>query len=136
MAKRKSPRLYTKLSPIPDFVEVKDPIGIRVGTPVVSHELGQNLVEQVQFGLGERASGVVIRSLDELKDEWGQMMERLNSLVAATAVSATDSFAVDSLEFSLGFSAKGKLVFLAEAGVEATVKLVFKPRTDNKATTP
>jgi hypothetical protein len=35
-------------------------------------------------------------------------------------------FQVDSVEVSLGFSGKGQLVFIAEAGVEASFTLTFK----------
>ena|ERR1700733_12936020 len=35
-------------------------------------------------------------------------------------------FSLDEIKISLGFNAKGKLAFIAEAGVEASVEVTFK----------
>ena len=67
------------------------------------------------------------RKVEEVKDDW-----RLVSAQVIEMISATDKnigaagYSLDEVSVSLGFNAKGKLAFIAEAGVESSVTIVFK----------
>lgn len=72
--------------------------------------------------------GAVTRPLSEIKEEWAVTINQVLSLIAVTDESAaeTEGFSLQELSVKLGFSAKGKLAFIAEAGVEASVEVTFK----------
>lgn len=66
------------------------------------------------------------RKLEDVAADWKKVIAQIQRMVEATTSAASERFAVDSVEVSLGFSAKGELAFIAEAGVEATVKITLK----------
>lgn len=69
------------------------------------------------------------RPLSALKEEWVVTVNQVLALVAATdAEASSGSFTLEELSVRLGFTAKGKLAFIAEAGVEASVEITFKRR--------
>jgi hypothetical protein len=51
----------------------------------------------------------------------GQIQEILQDVTLVPA-----NFQLDEVVFELGFSAQGKIVFVAEAGVDATVSVTFR----------
>ena len=68
------------------------------------------------------------RSLEEVKGDWNIITMQVAEIVSSThsGLESEAGFGVDQIEISLGFSAKGKLAFIAEAGVEASIKLTLK----------
>lgn len=80
--------------------------------------------------VGAITDWVFRRSLEDVAADWKKVTAQIQRMVEATASAATERFAVDSIEVALGFSAKGELMFIAEAGVEATVTIILKPRPD------
>jgi hypothetical protein len=66
------------------------------------------------------------RRLDDVKADWAKLSVQLRAMVDSFVPEVPQGFALDSLKISLGFSAQGKLVFIAEAGVEASVTIEFK----------
>jgi hypothetical protein len=64
--------------------------------------------------------------LERLQDDWTKVVSQIRKIFEITPQETPQGFALDSVEISLGFSAKGRLVFIAEAGVEATVNVTFK----------
>lgn len=73
--------------------------------------------------LSERVFG---RKLTDVKKDWARVTAQIKELLDATSERAPSGFALESIEVSLGFSAKGQIVFIAEAGVEASVTVTFK----------
>jgi hypothetical protein len=67
------------------------------------------------------------RNLDDVKADFTRVSNQLTALVDALP-DAVSGFEVDELSIELGFSASGKLVLIAEAGVEATVSVTFRRR--------
>jgi hypothetical protein len=67
------------------------------------------------------------RDIDDVKADFTRVTAQLKALVEALPTSVS-GFEVDELSIELGFSASGKLVFIAEAGVEATVGVTFRRR--------
>ncbi len=81
------------------------------------------------YGWGGRGSvaKTVTRPIEEVKAEWARIMEKIAALIDTTSrANAASQFQLDEVEMGLGFSAKGHLAFIAEAGVDATIKLTFK----------
>ena len=66
------------------------------------------------------------RNLEDVKQDWRRVSAQVGQMVESAASAVSKGFSFESVEVSLGFSAEGKLVFVAEAGVEATVSLTFK----------
>lgn len=65
------------------------------------------------------------RRLEDVKLDWQKISRQISELVASTSEAEQSGFRVDSIEVSLGFSASGKVAFIAEAGVEASVSLTL-----------
>ena len=74
-------------------------------------------------GLGYELS----KKVDDVKNDWKRMMEDLQFIIDETERSATNKkYVLDEITVSLGFSATGKIAFIAEAGVEASIEVKFK----------
>jgi hypothetical protein len=67
------------------------------------------------------------RDIDDVRADFARVSAQLQALVQALPDRVAD-FEVHELSIELGFSATGKLVFIAEAGVEATVGVTFRRR--------
>lgn len=76
--------------------------------------------------LGTVVDKIFGRTVDEVKADFNKVSEQLDTILATAFSKVTAGMAVDAVEISLGFTAKGNLAFIAEAGVEASVKVVFK----------
>ncbi|MGH9893554.1 MAG: Pepco domain-containing protein [bacterium] len=73
------------------------------------------------------------RTLDEVREDWKMVSAQVIDLMSATDSAASPApFQIDEVSVSLGFNAKGKLAFLAEAGVESSITVSFKRRQPNK----
>jgi hypothetical protein len=65
------------------------------------------------------------RKLEDVKDDWARLSQQVGEMAGSTAPITAAGFQLDSIEVALGFTASGKLAFIAEAGVEATVTLTL-----------
>jgi hypothetical protein len=65
------------------------------------------------------------RSLEDVKADWRKLSHQVAEMVTATSPIKAAGFEVESLEIGLGFTASGKLAFIAEASVEATVTITL-----------
>jgi len=63
------------------------------------------------------------RRLEDVKADWAKLSRQISAMIAATAPVQAAGFHVETVEVSLGFTASGKLAFIAEAGVEASVTI-------------
>jgi len=78
---------------------------------------------QVQSGTVER----VVRSLGEVKKDWQVVIGQVADMIGASDGQVAErGFRLSEVEVGLGFDARGKLAFIAEAGVEATVTVRFE----------
>jgi hypothetical protein len=77
-------------------------------------------------GLREFASRLFGRSIKDVKSDWEKISKQVSEMIASTVTKAPEGFSLDEVTISLGFSAQGKLVFIAEAGVEASVEIKFR----------
>ena len=71
------------------------------------------------------ASDTVYRSLKALEGEWRDISNKMLEIVLSASESTLGD--IESVTFSLGLNSKGKFVFLAEAGAEASISITFKP---------
>ena len=66
------------------------------------------------------------RKKEEVLQDWKVTINQTVELVSQNVDTAPEGYKMDEIEVSLGFSAKGQLAFIAEAGMEAAVKIVFR----------
>ena len=78
-----------------------------------------------QHGLGDTVERLFRKSTEEVKANWLQAVEQMRLLVAA-AENLPDNYELSEIEFKLGFTAAGTIVFIAQAGIEATISATFK----------
>lgn len=65
------------------------------------------------------------RRAEDVQDDWRRVSGQVSRLVSATEAQQPEGFHLESVEISLGFTASGRLAFIAEAGVEATVTVTW-----------
>jgi hypothetical protein len=65
------------------------------------------------------------RRIEDVEGDWQQVSNQVSRLVKATSAEQPAGFRLGSIEISLGFTASGKLAFIAEAGVEASVTVTW-----------
>jgi len=79
--------------------------------------------KSIGSGIGHELS----KKVDDIKNDWGRVMESLQFIIGETEKSDTNKkYVLDEITVSLGFSATGKIAFIAEAGVEASIEVTFK----------
>ena len=66
------------------------------------------------------------RSLGSVTEEVTNVMSSIQEILGNMKTKTPLGFGIDTIDISLGFDAKGKLAFIAEGGVQATVKISFK----------
>jgi hypothetical protein len=79
-------------------------------------------------GVSEKLFG---RQLDDVKADWKKVSGQVKEMMDSVVPEVPKGFTFESVEVKLGFSAEGKLVFVAEAGIEASVSLTFKRKDDS-----
>lgn len=72
-------------------------------------------------------SRVATVSADQVRSQWDKTIGVLMNLGAAVAEKA-EKWKIDEIEVGFTLSAKGELLFIAEAGAEASIKVVLKPK--------
>lgn len=78
-------------------------------------------------GLRDRAEQLLAKSTEEVKASWMQAIEQMRLLIA-NAENLAGNYELREIEFKLGFTAAGTVVFIAQAGIEATISVTFKRR--------
>jgi hypothetical protein len=66
------------------------------------------------------------RRKEEVQQNWKVMINHVVDLVSQNVDSAPKGYQMDEIDVSLGFSAMGQLAFIAQAGLESSIKVVFK----------
>lgn len=94
--------------------------------------VGKSRLAPGQVDLHRSGSEALARSLEEVKTDWEVITTQISRIVSNTSRSL--AYSIDEIEISLAFNAKGKLAFIAEAGVEASIKLKLKRNSDGKLT--
>jgi hypothetical protein len=108
--------------------------------PRVKRSNSKSSTETVEFIVGSRplragetraqfasVTDIIKRPLDEVKAEWEAVFLKIQDLSAsADRVQKPGGLRLDSISVALGFTAKGKLAFIAEAGIQATVTVTLK----------
>ncbi|HEV2616687.1 MAG TPA: CU044_2847 family protein [Candidatus Acidoferrales bacterium] len=69
------------------------------------------------------------RSVGDVKKDFEKVSGQVEQILENAFTRAPKGVRFDSVEISLGFTAKGKLAFIAEAGVQASVTVTFKRET-------
>jgi hypothetical protein len=66
--------------------------------------------------------------LAEAKKRWAESLQAVQQLIESSVTKAIAGWELDEIEVGLALTAKGKLAFIAEAGIEASIHLTFKRR--------
>lgn len=85
--------------------------------------------ETDQHGLREWWSDLRGRKLDDAKADFCRVFGQIEQLVSDLPHSIR-GYGVEELEVGLAFTAEGQLAFIAKAGIEASVKVLFKRRPE------
>jgi hypothetical protein len=108
----------------PGSVVDKTVVIFRGSLPPEPRELAPGEIE-LNTRLFDRVAKAFGRKIDEVEQDWTKTVRQVTSLVEKATQAAPKDLKVSSIEVGLGFTASGSLAFIAEAGIEATVKLVF-----------
>ena len=83
---------------------------------------------EVKLHAGEGAfAHLVERPLRDVEADVARVSTQIKRMVEQALKAEPLGMTLDGIEVGLAFSAKGELLFIAEAGVEASVKLSYKP---------
>jgi hypothetical protein len=106
-----------------------DPSGEDLVYFVVGDSIHATSDSEVYSGLLNRVAEGAKAPFEEVKAEWDQMMGRIAKLLDSAQQSASPGpFELQEIQLQLAFNAKGRVAFIAEAGVDAGVTLTFRPR--------
>jgi hypothetical protein len=70
-------------------------------------------------------SNFVLEKIENLRNDWRKIATQVEQMLEP-ASQRQGAFAIDEVEFALGFSAEGGLHFVAKAGLEAGIKVIWK----------
>ena len=77
-------------------------------------------------GLKEATGRLFGRRIHDVSADWRRVFAQMRQMLDETGSEVPRAFELDTVTISLGFSAHGRLVFVAEAGVEASIGITFK----------
>lgn len=97
------------------------------GMPGAYAERGMYPPQAGAPGLRERGGRVVDASVDALRENWRETVRKLVE-IGEGVDDAESGWGVSEIEVGLTLSAKGQLLFIAEAGAEASVKITLTRR--------
>jgi hypothetical protein len=78
-----------------------------------------------QHSLGAWVGNLFGRTKEEVRADWEKVLDQMRFLLDKVSTTTKD-YELDELTFQLGFSAEGKIVFVAKAGVTTTISAKFK----------
>jgi hypothetical protein len=77
--------------------------------------------------IGEVIGKVSTVPASSVQGQWNDTIDTLVDL-GSTISQRAQAFKIDEIEVGLTLSAKGELLFIAEAGAEASIKVILKPK--------
>ena len=80
----------------------------------------------LQSFVGDVTDKIFGRTVQDVKADFDKISGQINQMLSTAFSQTPGGLHLDTVEISLGFSAEGKLAFIAQAGVEATVSVTFK----------
>lgn len=81
---------------------------------------------QLQSFAGDVTDKIFGRTVQDVKADFDKISGQINQMLSTAFSQTPGGLNLDTVEISLGFSAEGKLAFIAQAGVEATVSVTFR----------
>lgn len=76
--------------------------------------------------LHKNSGNTLTRKVSQVKEDWNTVMKQVSVIVSDTDVEMSETgYSLNEITISLGFNATGKLAFIAEAGVEASIEITF-----------
>jgi hypothetical protein len=85
-------------------------------------ELRVGVVEE--HGFADAFTDLFPLPKEEVRADWARIVGQIRFLLDGVSA-ATKDFALDEITFQLGFSAEGKIVFVAKAGITTTIGAKF-----------
>lgn len=109
------------------FVPQGETAAPRPADPSVEHHSISNWIP----GLGR----VTKVGAGQIQEQWTRTVDTLMQL-ASTAAGRSKEWSIEEIEVGLTLSAKGELLFIAEAGAEASIKLKLTRKDEAKRQVP
>jgi hypothetical protein len=90
-----------------------------------------------RHGIRATLGGLFGRAAEDVKADLDKTIEQMKSFLTDLSPSA-HGYLVDEVAFQLGFSAQGRVAFIAEAGVTSSITVTFKrsPADDDELPAP
>lgn len=82
--------------------------------------------EAQTHGFKEVAQRYFEQPFISLKKDWGNLIELIEEMLDTASLKSLKDYDLETVEIGLGFDANGKLAFIAEGGIQATIKVAFK----------
>ncbi len=74
---------------------------------------------------GPRARQLFGKRIREVNANWAHVVEQMRYLISHVDT-LTENFELNEVQFQLGFSAEGTIVFIARGGIDATISATFR----------
>jgi len=78
-----------------------------------------------QHGIRDVMGDLFGRTKEDVKADWAEVVGQIRFLLDGVSAHTQD-YTLDEITFELGFSAEGKVVFIAKGGITATISATFK----------
>lgn len=103
------------------------------GEPALDKPLDDAAEEHSLRDLVPRFERVTRVGAAEIQEQWERTVDTLMRL-SSTIANRSKEWTIEEIEVGLTLSAKGELLFIAEAGAEASIKFILKrrPGADDK----
>ena len=109
------------------FVPGGEPVAPRPADPSVEHHSISNWMP--------RLGRVAKVGAGQIQEQWTRTVDTLMQL-SSTAAARSKEWSIEEIEVGLTLSAKGELLFIAEAGAEASIKLKLTRKDEAKRQMP
>jgi hypothetical protein len=85
-------------------------------------------------GLREAFGNLFGRATEDVKADFARTFDQMRSFLEGLSPSA-HGYEVDEIAFQLGFSALGRVAFIAEAGITSSITVTFKRAPETEPST-
>lgn len=81
--------------------------------------------QSAEHAFGDGIRNLLGRHKEQVRDDWDKVLGQMQYLLASAAT-VVAGYELDEVTFELGFSAQGKIVFVASGEVSTTISATFR----------
>ena len=107
---------------VPEDISMPDDVPMQADLPVDESR------DDMKFWPSRKPSARVVSvKAEKVREQWGKTLDTVMGLSSAIA-QRSQGWVIDEIEVGLTLSASGQLLFIANAGAEASIKFLLKPK--------